>query len=165
MMLKNFFLVGCIISTYSTTPMEQLENKTWWTVDELRSYCALKNNLAARRWCHRKGIMIRHGMVSKNEIFNCLAGTANVPPLSLYKRITKTNEPTKQGDNNGHYAHGAWNPQSGIRKEPQPDLGNKPALLYGRAAKRLHAAGRLGRHHHAVSLPEAVGGGRVDCAV
>ena len=76
--------------------MEQ-ENKTWWTLEEHRSYFGLKNLLAARRWCHRRGVRIAHGMVNKNEIFNCLSGTANVPRSSLYKCITK-NETQKQGD-------------------------------------------------------------------
>ena len=69
--------------------MEQLENKTWWTLEEHRSYFGLKNLLAARRWCHRRGVRIAHGMVNKNEIFNCLSGTANVPRSLLYKCITK----------------------------------------------------------------------------
>ena len=64
--------------------MEQLENKTWWTLEEHRSYFGLKNLLAARRWCHRRGVRIAHGMVNKNEIFNCLAGTANVPRPPLH---------------------------------------------------------------------------------
>lgn len=68
--------------------MEALENKTYWTVEELRSYCGLKNILATRRWMRRNGLAARAGMVSKKEVFNCLSGTANVPRLSLYKRIT-----------------------------------------------------------------------------
>ena len=72
--------------------MEQLENKTWWTLEEHRSYFGLKNLLAARRWCHRRGVRIAHGMVNKNEIFNCLAGTANVPRSLLYRRITNQND-------------------------------------------------------------------------
>ena len=148
-------LFSCRINYFHLlhSPMEQLENKTWWTLEEHRSYFGLKNLLAARRWCHRRGVRIAHGMVNKNEIFNCLSGTANVPRSSLYKCITK-NETQKQGDENGRNTTDIRNHQN-REQGPQPDAGTKPALLYGRAAKRANGAGGVGGHHSGAGLQGA----------
>lgn len=144
--------------------MEALENKTWWTVEELRLYCGLKNILATRRWMRRNGLAARAGMVSKKEVFNCLSRTANVPRISLYRRITNENEQQKQGDQNGHDPHDIRNDEDQLRT-PQPDRGAGLAAVSGAGIGRPGAAGGVGRCNHQSPVCQSVKGVRLVGAV
>ena len=140
--------------------MEALENKTWWTVDEGIRYFGSKNRLAFCRMCRRAGITIRHGMVNKKEVFNCLARTVNVPRIKLYRCITNQNENQKQGDTNGHNQDDIRDHQDRLRT-PQPHRGAGPAAVSGAGIGRPGAAAGVGRCDHQSPLLQPVGGGRL----
>lgn len=133
----KLFLYKCSVS-HNFAPMDALENKSWWTKAEGAGYFG-KNILGFVRWCHRNGILIRHGMVNKKEIFNCLARTEIVPRSSLYKRITTQ----KQGDTNEHDTTDLRNPARRIRQS-KPNAGVVTSLFPGGADARPDDARRVG---------------------
>lgn len=147
-MIKTFLFTYYFNPLVSAVMETALENKSFWTMDEGQLYCGCKNRLAFRRLCQRAGIAIRHGMVKRQDIFNCLnGGTAFVP-------LVVKNGKQKQGDKNESNKSDIGNHQNRLGREAHAVPGDQPSRLSGRGAARQDDAAGLGRGHRGVCAAE-----------